>query len=74
MQGILIRTHAQIIEEDEKPSKYFCNLENNNYSSKIIPKIENEDGSFIKEQDAILEEAKLFYQTLYNSGLWAHRY
>ena len=26
MQGILIRTHAQVTEEDEKPSNYFCNL------------------------------------------------
>ena len=67
MQGILIRTHAKIIEDDEKPSKYFCNLEKNTYSSKIIPKIEKEDGTFIKDQVTILEETKLFYQTLYSS-------
>ena len=67
MQGILIRTHAQIIEEDEKPTKYFCNLEKNTYSSKIIPKIEKDDGTFIKDQNTILEETKLFYQTLYSS-------
>ena len=67
MQGILIRTHGQIIEEDEKPSQYFCNLEKNNYSSKIIPKIERNDGTFITDQATILEETKLFYKTLYSS-------
>ena len=40
IQGHLIRSRAKIIEEDEKPTKYFCNLETHNYSNKIIPKIE----------------------------------
>ena len=59
MHGILIRSRAQLIEDDEKPSKYFCNLESHNYVNKIIPKIEKEDGTFIKDQDQILNEAKL---------------
>ena len=67
MQGILIRSRAQLIEEDEKPSKYFCNLETHNSLNKIIPKIEKEDGSFINNQDDILNEAKCFYETLYSS-------
>ena len=67
MQGILIRSRAQLIEEDEKPSKYFCNLETHNCLNKIIPKIEKEDGSFINNQDDILNEAKCFYETLYSS-------
>ena len=39
MHGHLIRSRAKIIEEDEKPTKYFCNLETHNYANKIIPKI-----------------------------------
>ena len=39
MQGILVRSRAQIINEDEKPSNFFCNLEKYNHSSKIIPKL-----------------------------------
>ena len=45
MHGHLIRSRAKIIEEDEKPTKYFCNLETHNYSNKIIPKIEKSDRS-----------------------------
>ena len=67
MQGVLIRSRAQIIVDDEKPTKYFCNLENHNFSRKIIPKLEKENGLFIKDQDMILEEAKLFYQNLYSN-------
>ena len=36
MQGYLVRSRANIIENGEKPSQYFCNLESHNYSSKII--------------------------------------
>ena len=38
-----------------KPSKYFCNLETYNFSNKIIPKIEKENGDIIEEQDLILK-------------------
>jgi len=66
MQGYLIRSRANIIENDEKPSKYFCNLEKNNYTSKIIPKIEKDDGTIISDQREILDETKAFYQNLYS--------
>ena len=32
MQGYLIRSRAQIIEDDEKPTNYFCNLEKHHYN------------------------------------------
>ena len=67
MQGLLIRSRAQLIEDDEKPSQYFCNLETHNCFNKIIPKIEKEDGSFINNQDEILTEVQRFYQNLYSS-------
>ena len=67
MHGVVIRSRAKIIIEDEKPSKYFCNLETHNFEKKIIPKLEKEDGSIIKDQDKILEEAKLFYKTSYSN-------
>ena len=45
MQGYLVRSRANIIENGEKPSQYFCNLESHNYSSKIINVIEQENGT-----------------------------
>ena len=65
MQGILIRSRAQIIEDDEKPSNFFCNLEKHNHSSKIIPKLDLDDGRTIKDQSEILNETKIFYEELY---------
>ena len=67
MQGAFIRSRAQIVSEDERPTKYFCNLENHNFLKRIIPKLEKDDGSIIKDQHTILEEAKLFYETLYSN-------
>ena len=31
MQGIFVRSRAKWIQEGEKPSKYFCNLESKNF-------------------------------------------
>ena len=67
MEGCLIRSRAQCIEEDEKPSKFFCNLESHNYLSKIIPKLELSNGNLITSQSEILSETKLFYENLYSS-------
>ena len=47
MQGFLVRSRANIIENGEKPSQYFCSLESNNYTSKIINVIEKENGEMI---------------------------
>ena len=66
MQGHLIRSRANLIENDEKPSKYFCNLETQNFTSKIIPKIQKQDGKVITDQTEILKETKQFYKTLYS--------
>ena len=67
MPGLLVRSRAQLIEDDEKPSQYFCSLETHNCFNKIIPKIEKDDGSFINDQNEILTEVQTFYQHLYSS-------
>lgn len=65
MKGKLIRSRAQWVEEGEKPSGYFCGLESKNFVSKIIPKVEKDDGQIITDQFEILKEVKLFYENLY---------
>ena len=67
LRGHMIRSRAQYIDQDEKPSKYFCALEKHNYVSKIICNLELEDGSNIIDQDEILKETKNFYEKLYKS-------
>lgn len=36
MEGHMIRSRAKWVEEGEKPTRYFCNLENRNYLNKTI--------------------------------------
>ena len=67
MQGFLVRSRANIIENGEKPSQYFCSLESHNYTSKIIHVIETERGQTITYQKGILKETSNFYETLYSS-------
>ena len=57
-----IRSRAKWIEEGEKQTKYFCNMESRNCTNKLISRIE----LVITDQTQILEETKLFYQNLYS--------
>jgi hypothetical protein len=67
LKGHYIRSKSKWIEEGEKPTKFFCNLESKNYYSKLISKIQLENGREIKDQREILKETKLFYQNLYSA-------
>ena len=53
------------MEEGETPTNYFFNLENRNFTSKIIPKIEKDNGEIITKQGEILNEVQTFYEKLY---------
>ena len=65
MQGKILRSKIQWIEEGEKPTKYFCGLESKNFTNKIIPKVQLDDGHLVTEQHDILREAKKYYESLY---------
>ena len=65
IKGAMIRSRVNWIENGEKPTNYFCSLEKRNYTTKIIPKIENEEGKIISNQKEILYEIELFYKNLY---------
>lgn len=68
MQGILVRSRANIIENGEKPSQYFCNLESNHYTSKVMNVLEHENGEIITNQRDILTETGKYYENLYSSN------
>ena len=64
MKGKLVRSRAQWVDEGEKPTKYFCGLESKNYTSKIIPKVEKDNGEIVTDQKEILKEVQYFYENL----------
>ena len=59
MKGYLIRARAKNIDENEKPTKYFCSLEKRNYICKLVNKL-NCNGTIIHSQDQILENNNHF--------------
>ena len=63
----MVRTKARWIEDGEKPSKYFCNLEKRRHVNKTITKLTVDDGSIIQSQEGILNEVLNFYKQLYSS-------
>ena len=65
--GILLRSKAQWIEEGEKNTKYFVNLEKRNYEKKHIKKLIDEKGTEIIEEEKIIKEQQNFYENLYTT-------
>ena len=53
------------MEENEKCTKYFFDLEKSNYVKKHIRKLKIDDNTEVTEADKILEYERLFYKELY---------
>ena len=65
MKGMILRSRLNWLQHGEKPSNYFCNLENRNFKSKRMAFLEKEDGSIIYNQDDMVNETQTFYKNLY---------
>ena len=58
------------IEQGEKPTKYFFNLEKKNYNRKLISKsLKRPDGELITDELEILKEIESQYKNLYSSAI-----
>ena len=65
--GVFIRSRAKFIEENEKCSKYFLQLEKRNNKTKSIRTLITEKGT-ITDPQKILEQQQLFYKKLYTKS------
>ena len=54
INGYITRTHMQWLQEGEKPSSFFCNLEKRNYVEKTIKKLQVSTGTVLNSQKEIL--------------------
>lgn len=66
--GNLISSRAKWINEEERPTSYFLNLENRKFTNKVIQKltrIEKHKHIKITKQTEISSEVESFYKTLY---------
>ena len=62
----MIRSRAQLNKDWEKPSKYFLNLEKQNYINKSIPTL-SVNNTLITNSKEILKQQQSFYSHLYAS-------
>ena len=67
VDGMIVRSKAKYIEEGEKNTKYFSNLEKKHNTEKCMSILELDDGSIITDPDKIKQENKNFYENLYSS-------
>ena len=54
--GAKLRSRAKWVEQGEKSSKYFYNLEKKNFSSNIIKQLKKENGTYTTCDNEILHE------------------
>ena len=66
IEGIAVRCRATWMNEGEKPTRYFCNLENRHYTNKSVSFLEKSNGDIIDDQTEILREVEHFYRSLYS--------
>ena len=66
-KGAILRSKINKVEYGEKNSKFFLNLEKNNYETKHIKKLITESDVTITSQPAILKYEEQFYQNLLSS-------
>ena len=65
MEGVAIRTKTKWIDKGEKATRYFCNLENRNFTNRSISFLERPSGETLHQQEDILNEVTNFYSNLY---------
>ena len=66
INGLIIRSKAQFVENSEKNSKLFSNLEKKQSERKKLKQVKI-DNNIITVPKEILLQQKIFYQNLYRS-------
>jgi len=67
-EGAIFRSKVRWIEEGEKPTKYFFNMEKKNFNKKVITELKISEGHVTANASQIMEEIKTFYANLYTSS------
>ena len=67
-RGAQVRSRIKWIEEGEKNTKYFYNLEKARGNRKIITRLTKESGEVITDQQKLLEEQVSYYKALYSQA------
>ena len=63
----MLRSRVRHEELGEKPTKYFLNLENRQFTNKVMNKMIDENGDEYTKTEDVLNCQKRFYENLYNN-------
>ena len=64
----MTRSRAKLIENEEKPTKFFYTAEKQNQTKKSITSLKNKNGEVKSENEEILKIAKDYYTELYKKA------
>ena len=67
LQGARVRAKVEEIEQGERCTSYFVNLERQKGKQKLMKTLITDDGTVIDKPDDILKQTANFYNTLYTS-------
>ena len=65
----IFRSKTKWFEQGEKPTKYFFNLEKNNYEKKLIREVKSENDEVISNFVQVNKEIENFYNKMYTSKI-----
>ena len=65
--GAIFGSKLRWIEEGERNTKYFINLEKQNYNIKYIKALIDSNGTLITDASSIINEQRKFYKNLYST-------
>lgn len=65
--GAIIRSRIKWVEEGEKSSKFFFNLEKRNFNNKCINCLKDKQGHVVSSPETIRKNLRDFYQKLYTA-------
>ena len=63
----MVRSRANWVENGEKNTRYFLNLEKRNQRQKLTTKICNDNGQLVSSTKDILNTVKDYYKSIYTS-------
>ncbi len=66
LEGIKIRSKIQWREEGETNSRFFCNLEQKNATTKTFDRVQTANGNIVTDINGIMKEQVNFYKKLYS--------
>ena len=66
ISGVIVRSKELWVEQGEKPTKYFFNLEKKRQQKKDMTELNSHAGTLLKESKDIRQEMNLFYKELFS--------